>query len=137
MRKAEKRRAEPGPECEQLCGHHAAGPAGWATPGRSSGRAGPGQRQPPANFSPSPLLRPWLHPALLSHPRQSWLESWLELACANEPSWRSRCCGRPQVERVRSYAEPYTQSVKKSARRLSLAATDLAWRSLGTKTHVR
>lgn len=46
-------------------------------------------------------------------------------------------CPALQVERITAYAEPYTQSVKKSARRLSLAATDFAWRSLGTKTHVR
>jgi hypothetical protein len=42
-----------------------------------------------------------------------------------------------QVDYIMTHAEPYTQSVKKSARRLSMAATDFAHRTLGTKTHFR
>lgn len=43
-----------------------------------------------------------------------------------------------QVDYIITHAEPYTQSVKKSARRLSIAATDFARRNLGgAKAHAR
>ncbi|GAB4823546.1 hypothetical protein N2152v2_010592 [Parachlorella kessleri] len=49
-----------------------------------------------------------------------------------------RCHLKPaEVDAIRTHAEPYTQSVKKSARRLSIAATDFAHRTLGAKTHFR
>lgn len=49
----------------------------------------------------------------------------------------SSCSSIIQVDYIMTHAEPYTQSVKKSARRWSIAATDFARRSLGTKTHFR
>ena len=38
---------------------------------------------------------------------------------------------------LRNRAEPYTSVVKKKAARLSIAATDFAYRTLGAKPHVQ
>lgn len=49
-----------------------------------------------------------------------------------------RCNLKPaEVEAIRQHAAPLTMSVKKRAARLSLAATDFAHRTLGTKVHFR
>eukprot|EP00887_Chlorella_sp_A99_P008128 scaffold12.g8128.t1 len=47
-----------------------------------------------------------------------------------------RCQLKPaEVQRIQQIAEPYTQTVRKQTRRVSMAATDFALRSLGGKAH--
>lgn len=49
-----------------------------------------------------------------------------------------RCQLKPaEVQRIIELAEPYTQTVRKQTRRVSVAATDFAFRSLGGKSHAR
>jgi hypothetical protein len=49
-----------------------------------------------------------------------------------------RCHLKPaEVERIIAIAEPYTQSVRKRASRMSMAAGDFVLRSVGGKTHAR
>lgn len=49
-----------------------------------------------------------------------------------------RCHLKPaEVERIIAIAEPYTQSVRKRASRMSMAAGDFMLRSVGGKTHAR